>query len=91
MRIYIGFAKLEKEFFGHSPYIRLSALYKDPAVMDQIAIDYLPRQHHLATPAFYSVVKYKNGHLDFIKKHLALEKGYELVYHEGYPFFQETS
>lgn len=87
--IYIGFSRLEKEFFAGKPYIRLSALYKDPTEKEQIAINYLSNKHHFATPAFYSIVKYKNGQMDFIKKSQAVAKGYQLSYHQEFPYFEE--
>lgn len=90
MKIYFGFGKLIKEFFKDKRYIRLSSLYKDPTFVDYISINYLPNMHHRSTPAFNCLVELKNGSYDFVRKHVAIEKGYTLTEQEGLKYFMES-
>ncbi|MCE2706319.1 MAG: isocyanide synthase family protein [Proteobacteria bacterium] len=87
---YVGFSKLEKAFFK-DPYIRLSAIYKDPTVTEQISVNYIKDNHTMATPAFYSLMKKGDNSYDFIKSSHAFEAGLQPEYHQGYAFFIKQS
>lgn len=88
LQIWIGFRNLLKHYFNAGPYIRLSSVYKDPSILDQMAINYLP-QHHFEMPSFYCVARLKEGTYQFIKKQLAENNNFVLTEHQGYKFFQE--
>ncbi len=90
MRVYFGFGRLVKDFFKEKVSLRLSSLYKAPSFVEYVAINYLPDKHHFSTPAFNCLVEYKDGHYDFIRKHVALEKNYSIVEHNGLKYFKEV-
>lgn len=88
LQTYLGFGKLVTQFFANQSYIRLSTLYKDPKVQDQVALNYLPNKHHLSTPSFHCVVKQKDGNYDFIKRYEAIARGYQVCQQDGYAYFE---
>lgn len=87
MKVYFGFGQLIKHFFKDSSYIRLSSLYKDPSLLDYLAINYLPH-NHLSTPVFNCLVEYPDGKCDFIKKCVAIEKNFILAEINGLKYFK---
>lgn len=87
LKLYLGFGKLVNEFFKNDEYIRLSTLYKSPDIVSQIAVNYLPNTHQLATPAFNCVLEQKNGCYKFIKYSEGIERGLEI---KNFKYFKES-
>lgn len=87
MQIYLGFAALIKTQFAGLDYIRLSSLYKSPRFTDLVAVNYLPGQHHMSTPAFHCLVKFAGGGYDFMKKKDALLRNYQVADEDGLKYF----
>ena len=86
LQIWIGFRNLLKKHFSGVNFIRLSSVFKDPSVTDQVAMNYIP-DHHLEKPSFRCVVKLENGSYGFIKRKDAIEKKLTLSDHLGYKFY----
>lgn len=87
LRKYIGFAKLIQIMFANDKFIKLSWVYKDNSVTDQISIKVLGNDTKLGTPGFFSVVKDSNGNIDFITKKQAVENGFLLKTYNKLPYY----
>jgi len=88
LRLWIGFRNLLKEFFAGVDYIRLSSVYKDPSVKDQIALNYIPA-NHLEMPSFNCVAQFKDGGYGFITKKDAVKRNFILSEDNGFKFYKE--
>lgn len=87
LRKYIGFAKLIQELFSNDKFIKLSWVYKDNSIKDQISIKVLGESTKLGTPGFFSVMKHNDGKIDFITKKQAIENGLSLKTHNQLPYY----
>jgi len=87
LRIWIGFRRLLKKYFGDRPLLRFSSVYKSPAVKEQIALNYIPG-HHLEMPSFNCVVKTADGSFAYMPRREAVQKGFVVSQLEGYAYFQ---
>lgn len=87
LRKYIGFAKLIQIMFANDKFIKLSWVYKDNSVTDQISIKVLGNDTQLGTPGFFSVVQDSNGKIDFITKKQAVENGFLLKTYNKLPYY----
>ncbi len=86
LRIWIGFRRLLKGYFGDRPLLRFSSVYKRPAVKEQIALNYIPG-HHLEMPSFNCVVKTADGAFVYMPRREAERKGFVVSELEGYAYF----
>lgn len=88
LRKYIGFAKLIKEVFVNDKFIKLSWVYKDTSVKDQISLQVLGNNTcRLGTPGFFSVVKHPDGEVDFITMKQAVQSGLSLKNFNKLPYY----
>lgn len=87
LRKYVGFGKLLNETFANDIFIKLSWVYKDNSVNDQISINVLGGNTKLGTPGFFSIMKHANGAIDFISRKQALEKGLSLNMFNRLPYY----
>lgn len=88
LRKYLGYSRLIKEYFSEIPYIKLSQLYKEPSVTDQVGINLLADYHGLGTSTFYTVVQVKEHYFEFITVQEASAKQYATAKMNNLFFFK---
>jgi hypothetical protein len=90
LRIWVGFRRMLMDKLGHKKFIRFSSVYKDPSVLDQVALNYIPN-HHLEMPSFNCVVRLKSGEYAYLTRKEALARGYKVSTMSGYRYFEEVA
>lgn len=90
LRKYIGFDKLVKEHFSSYKYIKLSWVYKDVSVTDQISIKVIGVNTKLGTPGFFSIITNKEGCVNFVTKKQAIEMGASLKMYYNLPYYVQN-
>ncbi len=66
---------------------KLSWVYKDPSVKDQISIHVLGTNTRLGTPGLFSRIKHSDGTIDFITKKQAIQTGLSLRTFNKLPYY----
>jgi pyoverdine/dityrosine biosynthesis protein Dit1 len=89
LKLYVGFGNLTAKHFNNETYIKLSALYKPPEVLNQVGINIIPNCHTMATTGFFSLVKNKDNSYNLMKKKDALALGYKLDLYQGFVYYQQ--
>ncbi|KAA1245679.1 L-tyrosine/L-tryptophan isonitrile synthase family protein [Mycobacterium simiae] len=90
LRKYLGFAQLLRSAFGHLAYVKLSALYKSPAQVDQVGINVIKGNHQRGTTSFYAVCRTRAGVHRMVSAADAHTAGHRLVNDHAYPYFEEV-
>lgn len=90
LRKYLGFAQLLRSTFGDLPYVKLSALYKSPAQVDQLGINVIKGNHQRGTTSFFAICRTRDGLHRMVSTADANAAGNLLVDNHAYPYFQEV-
>lgn len=90
MRKYLGFGRLLAKTFGPAPYVKMSALYKSPAQIDQLGINVIKGNHQRGTTSFFAVMLQSNGFPRLVPASEAQLAGCRLVDTHAFPYFQEV-
>lgn len=89
LRKYLGFGRLLATTYGPLPYVKMSALYKSPAQIDQLGINVIKGNHQRGTTSFFAVMLQRNGFPRMVAAFEARRAGCRLVDTHPFPYFRE--